>query len=736
MVRWSDLGAGLQASARVMLRPALWLQVLRRMFFSRVFLGYAFLGFLLFMTGRTLLAGAPATDGASRQVLLLLGMVALVYAPYVLLLAFALLLPYACWSFHPAAARLLTDYLDLPPAVEQEPAFHSYLAWALPAICFILLAGPAQMLSVVDGGALRDPVFYLTLALVALALAKLFIRGALAAHYPRPDIERFLAATRWQRWLLWLPVAGGATWGTHWLASALVMALGLATPYGTTTAGWLLVLALDGLVLSFVAIAFIGALLLACGRMSAGPHVGGAGADDAPLHSQTLPMSSPLLQRGRRQVPAPVLRQAPRRARRLGLAMLSVAGLAAGLFLARLPLADWALSQDPVYRAAPALTLGVQQPGGPPPGPLLDRTLTAQRLRAGYIAYGCLGQLERAQWIARLGVTQDWDHARLLACAACRSESQAADWLLARQPRALVSVSIAAAPGQPRTPLACAARDNNLPLAQALLARSAQPRQQDGGQSAIEAAAVGHHWDMVRLLLKADRAAAAPATFAALNAAHAKDPKTTAPLLPRMLAAGLAADAVDRQGRNLFHWAARHHDLPLLQALLARADPAVAAAGLRRPDPQGVLPWMYVLRRAELDGRPMTPEAAQMLRLLLPPDANVNLMARRGPAGLDDPFPIGWNAGAAAINHPAAREILGPDLDFGLLPMDSAWWKFNGQQEAQDFVRGATQAQLLRAQTPDAINVGIGKPLSLALVEAGWSELADEVQQALLPKRR
>src|SRR5206468_10444998 len=99
----------------------------------------------------------------------------------------------------------------------------------------------------------------------------------------------------------------------------------------------------------------------------------------------------------------------------------------------------------------------------------------------------------------------------------------------------------------------------------------------------------------------------------------------------------------------------------------ARGD-AVQQA-LQRPDRQGALPWMYVLRKAELDAQPLSADAAELLRLLLPPGVDVNQpLLRPLEAGAGAAFPPGWSAGAASLNQPAARAILGADLDFGVLP--------------------------------------------------------------------
>jgi hypothetical protein len=304
-------------------------------------------------------------------------------------------------------------------------------------------------------------------------------------------------------------------------------------------------------------------------------------------------------------------------------------------------------------------------------------------------------------------------------------------WLLAGEPHLRVTpvvIATDAAGRQERTALSCAARANDLPLVRQLLARGASPRELPPPHSALHVAAAQQHWDMVRLLLQKTPADAPAATFAALDAAFARDPRRPAEVLPRMLGAGLSLQAVDRNGRNLFHWAASRHDLALAQGLLQKIGGAAEQA-LLRADRHGALPWMLVLRTAELQGRPLSAEAAELLKLLLPADAEVNAVLLNPDSGVADPFPAGWNAGHVAINDPRARDALGPALDFGLLPQDStAWWKFIGEQEAQDFVRTASPAQLLRAENPDAPVGLVPKKLSAALSDAGWQGLADHVQ--------
>jgi hypothetical protein len=191
----------------------------------------------------------------------------------------------------------------------------------------------------------------------------------------------------------------------------------------------------------------------------------------------------------------------------------------------------------------------------------------------------------------------------------------------------------------------------------------------------------------------------------------------------------------DRQGRNLFHWAGMRHDLRLAQQLLQHTATAPADQTLTHADRQGALPWMYVLRRAELSALPMSDDATQLLKLLLPPGTDVNATLRKPlEAGSGEAFPAGWTAAAVAIHQPAAREVLGPALDFGRLPPDpSRWWKFRDAQEAEDFVASLTREQLERAEQPVTVAGQAGQPLSEALAASGWPQLAQQAQRA--PRR-
>ena len=743
MVRWSDLGASLHASPRAVLRWDLWREVLRRALFSRVFAGYLLGGLLLvvFLVGGAALSGLSLSGLTQSTGLTLLVMV-MMAAPGVLLLAGVLLLPYLSWSFSPVAARVLQDYLHLPPAqVDEEPRFRQHLLWTTPLLLLCIVLAIAYLLPVLHQGAFARAFEAFALVLMLLSTLKLFARGSLASHFARHDVDLFLAATRWQRLILWVPAILAVGWLAEGAANGLVAISGLeqGPEVRSLFAGWLLRLLVQLALSSVIALAFTGMLLLACARLAVPPETMTAVATDvARGDAQTRPMTEAEIHVMRRDI---ARRPAPSRSlsRRLVVPALVLATAGAVAYLARMPLTDWYFSHDAVYARAADIVQG-QQPQALRRAPrLLQADQRAERLRAGYIVYGCTGEFERAQWLRWLGAPQDIDHSRLLACAACTGAKSSVNWLLGEQPTLRftpVVIATDSAGRQERTALSCAARANDMALARQLMARGASPRELRPPHSALHVAAAQQHWDMVRLLLQKDPGAAPAATFAALDAAFARDPRKPAEVLPRMLGAGLSLQAVDRNDRNLFHWAASRHDLALAQGLLQRAGGAAEQALLRR-DRHGALPWMLVLRKSELDGRPLSADAAELLKLLLPPDVDVNAVLVNPDSGGSDPLPAGWNAGSVAINDARARDILGPSLDFGLLPQDaSAWWKFIGEPEAQAFVRSATPAQLLRAENPDA-PVGLApKKLSAALSDAGWQALADEVQAVVKVRRR
>jgi hypothetical protein len=707
MVRWSDLHASLQAGPRVMLRWDLWWLVLRRLLGSGVFAGYALLAALLAWAGRPLLTLAAAS----------------------------LLLPYAVWALTVPVAMLLPEHLALPPAeVDEEPPFIRYLLWNLPLMATAcVLAGLFPLLA--SGSATTAVLYgYAAVLLAAPSALKMVTRGTLAAYYDGDTSRAFVAATRLER-LLAVPLVLAAAW---LLASGVPLLRALPQLHGLWRTlpppAWIALLALAVLVvLLFAAVVSTGALLLACARIS----VDAASQDTATAFDDRGPRS---MQPTR---PMPAGRPGGRDAdlgwgRRLarGCAMLVV--LAGTLYLARLPLVDAFLEHDAMYRTAADAIDRLQGNNPRRYGPVLDAAVVSERLRAGYIVAACDGDLERAGWLAQLEEPQPLDQARVLACAACSGQKGTVDWLLRTHPQVRadeVVLATAGDPRRPRTALSCAARVNDLALARQLLRHGATPRDLEGAAASIHIAASRQHWDMVRLLLQKDRGAAAVAAFAALDAAYARDPRRPAEILPRLLAAGVPVLVADEHRRTLLHWAALRNDLPLAHLLLLRSG---AAEVLTRADRQGALPWMYVLRRAQLAGQPLDEDGAELLRLLLPPGADVNqALGKPLEAGSEEAFPAGWNAGAATLNDPAARATLGPALDFGQLPPNPAqWWQFRGMAEAQAFVHDLTPAQLARAEHPDAPPGLAPKPLSQALAEAGWSDLAREVQQGLRPRRR
>jgi hypothetical protein len=308
------------------------------------------------------------------------------------------------------------------------------------------------------------------------------------------------------------------------------------------------------------------------------------------------------------------------------LAAAGVLVLAGLLYVARVPLADWVFSQDAAYlqavRGMPALSARTGQVV-----PLFDTGPASGRLRAAYIAQGCEGALGRAQWIRRLGVTGPQDDAHLLACAACSRQGAVAEWLLDTAPGMDLRLRVVGEGRIPRTALTCAARDNDIALAERLLDRGADPRHMPPRQSAIGAAADGQHWAMLRLLLQKDPAAAAPSTFVVLDTLFAQNPYYPEQLLPQWVEAGLPLDAHDAAGHNLFHWAALRLDLRLTQALLAR----LPQSPLRwEADQEGMRPWQLVLRGAQLRHQPVQGEALQLLRLLLPPEVSLDAALKAG----------------------------------------------------------------------------------------------------------
>lgn len=725
MMRWRDLGAGLGAAPRVALRWDYWWEVLRRLLFSHVFLGYAALVASLYFGTRALLGG-PA------------GFALLTVGIFVLPLLVLLFVPYACWVFNPAAARVLPEYLDLPTLrVDEEPPFLFYVLWTVPGLAIllatmVLLASGHLAIHGFSQGILFDIVGGAGSLLAGLALMTVFVRASLATHYSQEEVRRFLKATRWQRRLLWPVLVLAVGWAVHLGLTELLRALGLLSPagldprnpWGIDVKGRGLLLGLDFLISTLVGIGYTGALLRACSRSAPGPE-----SSAAPV-SETLVLEP---RRGRRRRSAKVREARAHRGRVAAMAIVAFVGLCGGLYLARLSLADGYLGRDESYARMPALVDELFPPSSQSAAQALESALAANRLRAGYIAYGCAGKLEHALWIDRLGVVGDHDRARLLTCAACGNNKPAVDWVLQQQPQPDPNVAMRVdGGGRPqRTALACAARHNDLQLAKRLVDMRASLGSAEDPQSPLQQAIAQRHWPMVRYLAT-HVGFPGGALRAALQEAAWRDAKAPAEILPRLLEAGFRVEGADRQQRTLFHWAAQRQDLALAKALLAR--PVAPAAGPAQADAQGVLPWMLVLRKAELEGKPMTDDALELLRLLLPPQADVNARVGAAAKPADGLLPAGWNAGAATLSQPAARALLGPELDHGLLPGDpQTWWKFNSYQDAETFIRSATVAQLERAEAPEALPGQLPRKLSTALIEAGWSPLVDELLLKLHP---
>lgn len=730
MVSWSDLGASLRASPRVALRWDLWWVVARRLFFSRVSFGYALAVLLLFLAGRILFDLTEEGQVPAPLVALLLA------GPAIFAVASSFLVPWACWVLIPAVSLVLPEHMALPPPqVEEEPLFTQYLLWAVPLVASALLLAGLSFVPWLDHGWAGWGFAFACSVVLGLAALTLFTRTALAAHYEGEEIRAFLRVTRRPRRFLVLPLALAIGWG----ACSLLRVADRVLPDPPLLA-WIALDLMLALLALLAAITCTGAVLRSAGRLQDVESDNSSAANSTQV--TTMDSEGPRFYVPTRPM---VIPRRPRRTRKtkprlrwIG-STLRITGVFAALagvaYLARLPLADWYFSHDPAYVTATETLDRMHGDTGHRFGPILDPNVLEQRLRAGYIVAGCNGDLERAGRLEWLGVPQDVDHMRLLACASCNYQKEAAAWVLATQPALRPGLVVMASNGdrrKPRSALSCAARNNDLALARQLLARGARVRDLDGPYSAVAVAAAQQNWEMVRLLLQKDPSAADAATFAGLDAAYARDPNRPAEVLPRLLAPGSDLRAVDRQGRNLFHWAAMRHDLATARELVQRARPDAVQQALQRPDRQGALPWMYVLRKAERDAQPLSADAAQLLHLLLPPGADVNQVLPRSLEPIPgDNFPPGWSAGAASLNLPAARAILGPELDFGLLPEDpSRWWNFASAVQAEDFVRGLSPPQLDRVEHPQAPAGLEPRKLSDALAEAGWSDLAAQVRKA------
>jgi hypothetical protein len=725
MMRWSDLGAALRVSPRVLLRLDLWLGVLRRALFSRVFVGYVLASFMLFMAGRQVVLAlqAPSSGLNNPYVIAILIAIGMVASVLVYLLA-VLLLPYCYWAFNPVAARLLPDYLELPPALDEEPWFGAYLWWTLPVLgATVLYFG--LMLLPVRSAALQG----IAIALQLLAIINLFARSALAAFFAPTDIDRFLHATRWQRRLVWLPIVVGTGWlvqllmaqWIQWQAIAavfsdLLLGAGMVGIVLAGVAQMAIALLISFVISAFFATVFVAALLLVCSRMMTPAATGGPASSS--LHSITMPY------------PPEPARQASRAG--FGRAWRRVAALAivvtGGAYFARMPLVDWYLSSQESYLNAPA-TLKAQGHG-------FDASDRQGRLTAGYIVAGCYGDIDRMRWLRRIGLDRAQADPVALACAACEGKFEAVRWMLAQDEALRPNDVILRSDGYAKrtgSALSCAAIRGETGVVEALLARGAKPALLGPRASAVNMAAFRQDWTMVSMLLHADAGAAGLAIFSALDGARVQ----AAQALPHMLAAGLSLNVRDEFHRSVFHWAAMRHDLALARALMEHAAGLPAEVGPAGADLQGALPWMHVLRTAELHRRPLSADAAELLRLLLPPQVDANAQAGRSPVSRDDVLPEGWSARDAVLNDPVAGEVLSAAFDIGRLPADpEKWWRFNSAEAAEWFVRRASKTQLMRAENPDAPEGMEPRKLSTALAEAGWPELAKEVTLAVKGQRR
>lgn len=603
MVSWKDLGAGLAAVPRVAMRPGYWREVLRRLLFSRVFVTYAAVAGLLVVAGVLLAGGGQRGAGGVAAA-------ALMFGPGLVMVALALLLPYGVWAFNPPVGRVLRREGRLPFAAEEpdEPPYLHYLLWAVPILGLTVLFGVLLSLPVFGEGLLADAYVYGAIVLLALATLKLYARGALAAHYERDDVDAFLAATRLQRLLVWVPLSLALGWGLvegfglaaqalalppAWFLSAAPAALGLL-------AGLALVIVLAGL-------GCVATLLLACERMATPP-------EDA-VSSMTLVMPSRL---GRRSRPKAAARRRPSRKGRVAAVAILLLLVPGAAYLARAPLLDWYLDgRGTSYSVAvEAVNHHFRAQGS-----ALDASRREDRLLAGYVIENCLGHQPQARWLAQVvkpsAQHQDW----MLTCAACNGPRGTAEKLLVEMsavPRTASAVPSHADSRKPRTALSCAATVNDLGLAQQLLPAQRRGMAVRGSHSALQAAIERGYWPMARLLARTatDDRELQHAVLTALERAHERGGADPAALLAGLRLAGLPLEVNDAQGRNLFHYAALWQDLPLARALLQQNLPA--AFGPTQPDAQGALPWTYVQRKAQQDGQPLAEDAAELVRLLLP----------------------------------------------------------------------------------------------------------------------
>lgn len=709
MVHWSDLGAGLRVAFGVAWSRTACLGFLRRWLFSRVgLLCWAALA-AIFVVGAFVFGGLGHTDDFSPMGLLLL----LVLGGPLALAALAVIdLPHLLWAAHPPATVALRKRLRLAaPQVTHAPRFRQYITWSGPLVITLLATAVVyQRPAVRDGN--FEVLFLMGAALVAAACAgELFVRSALGSHFAPEQVEDFADATRMDRILLWVPglLAGGL---------AVHFALDAVLP-DTPLLGAVLELLIGLELLRIAALAGSAALLLACSRGLQGP--------EEPIASQTMMM--PQRQRVGARYPTPAL--SPLKF----IAALALFGtvLAAGGFAMRMELSDVYFLRDPVYRNASA-DLHARFAAGTPRQPADGD----ERLHAGLVAFACSGDLRRARWLSNIGVGSDDAHQRILACAVCDRRPEVAQWITSVQPgvgTGVVALASEGPPGSRTLPVGCALGQNDVPLAQRLLKAGSDAGAFDDPRSPVQQAIAAQRWDAVKLLVRERPRQARKVLFTALQQAHARDPKLPAQIAPRLVEAGVPLHVRDASDRSVLHWAAYRHDLALARFVLQQQPPP--GFGSDHADEQGALPWMHVLRRAELDGRPMSEAAAELLRLLLPQEGPLDT-----PVPAMDPtrgalFPAGWTASKVALNQPAVRAVLGDRIDYGQLAGDAAtWWKFASLQHAEEFVRTATPQQLARAENPEAAGGLPPKKLSTALAEAGWTALAAEVEKTQRPAAR
>lgn len=603
MVSWKDLGDGLGAVPRVALRLDYWLPVLRRLLFSQVFLGYALAAGLLFFMGSQFLADArqPGMLGVL--------MMGLMLGPSLLMVAASLLVPYGLWAFSPSVGRVLRAQGELRAAqVEEPPPFLHYLLWAVPLVVLSVLSGALLWLPVLHRGMLGDAFTYASIAVLTLALMKLYARAALAAHYAREDIDLFLATTRWQRLLAWAPLSLAVAWGLAESFELLAKALALPVPWflGPSPA-FLALLAGHALAAILVGIAYVATLLFACERMATPP--------EEPLTSVTLVLPPRLAPRPRPRI---VARPAMSWRGRVAITLAVLAVVPAAAWLARAPLVDWYLDGRGTQYS---IAVDVVNRHFRSQGAALDAGRREDRLVAGYVLENCMGHREPARWLGYVVQPtpqhQDW----MLTCAACNGPRGTVQRLLVDMPALPHLASALPTHGdgkRPRTALACAVAANDMGLAHQLLPAQTRGIAVRGQYSALQAAIERRYWPMARMLVHTagDRQELQRSVLMALEQARVRRGATPAELVPGLRLAGLPLEVADSQGRNLFHYAAMWHDLPLARALLEQNLPA--PYGPTQPDAEGELPWRYVLRKAEQDGKPLNDEGIELLRLLLP----------------------------------------------------------------------------------------------------------------------